>query len=154
MKHLRRFWILPCFQYCTDLLPPLSLLLPCLTKCYSAVSAAATVIILICSKQKFPKVLSLPSKNHGRINAKSLEQKKFGCASTVVKQMQKINPEYFKMDDITSQLAYSVTVAPLAAVRFDTLWLLLYTFAPVAEVAQPLKAEVAVAVVFAAPLPL
>ena len=33
----------------------------------------------------------------------------FGCASTVVKQMEKINPEYFKMDDIASQLAYSVT---------------------------------------------
>ena len=31
----------------------------------------------------------------------------FGCASTVVKQMQKINPEYFKMDQIASQLAYS-----------------------------------------------
>ena len=31
----------------------------------------------------------------------------FGCATTVVKQMQKINPEYFKMDQIASQLAYS-----------------------------------------------
>ena len=34
----------------------------------------------------------------------------FDCASTVVKQMKKINPEYFKMDDIASQLAYSTTV--------------------------------------------
>ena len=32
----------------------------------------------------------------------------FGIASTVVKQMEKINPEYFKMDDIASQLAYTV----------------------------------------------
>lgn len=32
----------------------------------------------------------------------------FGIASTVVKQMEKINPEYFKMDDIASLLAYSV----------------------------------------------
>ncbi len=31
----------------------------------------------------------------------------FGCATTVVKQMQKINPEYFKMDQIASSLAYS-----------------------------------------------
>lgn len=34
----------------------------------------------------------------------------FGCASTVVKQMEKINPEYFKMDDIARQIAFSVTV--------------------------------------------
>lgn len=34
----------------------------------------------------------------------------FGCASTVVKQMAKINPEYFKMDDIARQIAHSVTV--------------------------------------------
>ena len=33
----------------------------------------------------------------------------FGIASTVVEQMKKINPEYFKMDDIASQLAYTVT---------------------------------------------
>jgi hypothetical protein len=64
---------LQCFQYCTDHQQPLSLLLPCLTKCYSAASAAATVIILICSKQKYPAVLSLPSKNHGHLNAKSRE---------------------------------------------------------------------------------
>ena len=32
----------------------------------------------------------------------------FGIASTVVEQMKKINPEYFKMDNIASQLAYSV----------------------------------------------
>ena len=32
----------------------------------------------------------------------------FDSASTVVKQMKKINPEYFKMDDIASQLAFSV----------------------------------------------
>lgn len=41
----------------------------------------------------------------------------FGCASTVVKQMQKINPEYFKMDQIASQLAYSA-VEPEAIKRF------------------------------------
>ena len=34
----------------------------------------------------------------------------FGCASTVVEQMEKMNPEYFKMDDIARQIAYSVTV--------------------------------------------
>lgn len=34
----------------------------------------------------------------------------FGCASTVVKQMQKINPEYFKMDQIASLIAYGATV--------------------------------------------
>ena len=32
----------------------------------------------------------------------------FDSASTVVKQMKKINPEYFKMDDIASLLAFSV----------------------------------------------
>ena len=32
----------------------------------------------------------------------------FGCASTVVKQMEKINPEYFRMDDIARQIAYHV----------------------------------------------
>ena len=40
----------------------------------------------------------------------------FGCASKVVKQMKKINPEYFKMDDIASQLAYSATVPEVTKV--------------------------------------
>ena len=41
----------------------------------------------------------------------------FGCATTVVKQMQKINPEYFKMDSIASSLAYSA-IEPSVTERF------------------------------------
>lgn len=40
----------------------------------------------------------------------------FGSASTVVKQMEKINPEYFKMDQIASQIAYSATVPEVTKV--------------------------------------
>jgi uncharacterized membrane protein len=34
----------------------------------------------------------------------------FGCASTVVKEMQKINPEYFKMDNIARQMSEGISI--------------------------------------------
>ena len=34
----------------------------------------------------------------------------FGCASTVVKEMRKINPEYFKMDSIARQMSEGISI--------------------------------------------
>ncbi len=34
----------------------------------------------------------------------------FGCASTVIKEMQKINPEFFKMDNIARQMSEGISI--------------------------------------------
>ena len=49
------------------------------------------------------------------------------------------------------QFAYKVTVAPFVLLKFVTLCELLYTFAPLATVAHPLKVYVAVLLVFVLP---